>query len=288
MKLSKKTLLYTAYIIGITVFFLYYLFPSDTVKMYLAHRLSQGDPDLAVTIDRVSPALPPGIRLHDVGIAYRNETLIDLDSVKLMPGLLSLFTSKTNVNFKGQVNTGKLSGQAELDNSPKTQSVKIDGQLAGVQIQNIPALQRLSAHKISGGLGGDFTYAATGPNQSLTSKLMVSDCRIELDSPVFSQKALGFKDIVADLVLNKKTLIIKNCTAKGTQLDVNINGTIALNGAVGLNRLNLTGSVTPHHAFLAQIEKSIPMDFLRSKKGGKTAIPFKISGTLDNPGFSLN
>ena len=288
MKLSKRKLLYTAYIIGITGFFLYYLFPSDTVKMYLAHQLSQGDPNLEVTIDHVSPALPPGIRLHDVGIAYRNEALVDLESLKLMPGLLSLFTSKTNMNFKGIVNTGALSGQAELDNSPKTPSVKIDGQLSGVQIQKIPALQRLSAHKISGGLGGDFTYAATGPNRSLTGKLLVSDCRIELDSPVFSQKSLGFKDIVADLVLNKKTLIIKNCSAKGTQLDVNINGTIALNGAVGQNSLNLTGSVTPHHAFLAKIEKSIPINFLRRSKGDRAAIPFKISGTLDNPGFSLN
>ena len=288
MKLSKKTLLYTAYIIGITGFFLYYLFPSDTVKMYLAYRLSQGDPDLAVTIDHVSPALPPGIRLHDVGIAYRDEAIIDLDSLKLMPGLLSLFTSKTNLNFKGRANAGALSGQAELNNSPKTRSLKIDGQLSGIQMQNIPAVQRLSAHKISGGLGGDFTYAEMGPNLSLTGKLMVSDCRIELDSPIFSQKSLGFKDIMADLVLNKKTIIIKNCSAKGTQLDVNITGTISLNGAGGKNTLNLTGSVSPHHMLLAKIEKSIPIDFLRRKKGGKAAIPFKISGTLDNPGFSLN
>lgn len=288
MKLSKKTLLYAAYIIGITAFFLYYLFPSDTVKMYLTYRLSQGDPDLAVTIDDVSPAFPPGIRLHDVVIAYRNETLIDLDSLKLMPELISLFAGKTNVNFKGRVNAGELSGQAELYTNSKTQSVKIDGKLSGIQVQKLPALQRLTTHKISGGLGGDFTYAATGPNRSLTSKLTVSDCRIELDSPVFSQKSLGFKDITADLTLNKETLIIKNCSAKGNQLDVNITGTIALNGAGGQNTLNLNGSVTPHHTLLAKIEKSIPIDFLKRKKSGKAAIPFKISGTLDNPGFSLN
>ncbi len=60
MKISKKSLLYAAYIIGITGFFLYYLFPSDMLKKYLEYRLSQGNPDISVTIDRVSPTAATG------------------------------------------------------------------------------------------------------------------------------------------------------------------------------------------------------------------------------------
>jgi len=72
MKISKKSLLYTVYIIGITGFFLYYLFPSDALKSYLAYRLSQANPDITVTIDRISPVIPPGINLHDVGIVHQD------------------------------------------------------------------------------------------------------------------------------------------------------------------------------------------------------------------------
>ena len=288
MKISKKSLLYTVYIIGITGFFLYYLFPSDTLKTYLAYRLSQGNPDITVTIDRVSPVIPPGINLHDVGIVHQNKALVDLDSLKIMPGILSLFSDKTTVNFKGRVNAGTISGRAELDDNSGGQKVKCDGRISGIQVQGIPALQRLPADKISGVLNGNFTYANAGPNRSLEGKLTLSQCRIELNKAVFNLKSLEFRDIDADLMLKNDTLTIKHTSAKGNQLDADLTGTIALTGQSGKNALNLTVSVTPHHLLLAKIEKTLPMDFLRKKKAGKAAISFKIDGTLDEPGFSLN
>jgi type II secretion system protein N len=288
MKLSKKTLLYTAYVVGITAFFLYLLFPSDTVRLYLAHQLSQGNPDVTVNIDRVRPVLPPGIKLHDIDIAYRNMVLFNFDNLKIMPSLLSLFSSTTNLKFKGQVYNGSFNGRAELDDRNQNRSLKIDGKISGVQLREIESLQQMSAHKISGALGGDFVLADRGPNRSLTGKLVMSDCQVELEEAVFNQKSLAFKNVNAELMLNNNTLNIKQCNASGNQLDVSISGTILLNPNSGKNTLNLTGSLTPHHALLAKIEKSFPIDLLRKNKSGNSAISFKIDGTLDQPGFSLN
>jgi type II secretion system protein N len=288
MKISKISLLYVVYILAITGFFLYYLFPSDTLKTYLAYRLSQGNPDITVTIDRVSPFIPPGINLHDVGIVHKNKTVVDLASLKIMPGILSLFSDKSTLNFKGRINAGTFSGRAELDDNSGGQKVKCDGRISGIQVRGIPALQRLPADKISGVLNGNFTYTTAGPNRSLEGKLTLSQCRIELKKDVFNLKSLEFRDIDADLMLNNDTLTIKHTSAKGNQLDANLTGTIALTGQSGKNALNLIVSVTPHHLLLAKIEKTLPMDFLRKKKAGKAAISFKIDGTLDEPGFSLN
>ena len=113
MKISKKSIFYTIYIIAITGIFLYFLFPSDTLKTYLAYRLSQGNPDVTVTIDRVSPAIPPGISLYNVGIAHQNKALVDLAKLKLMPAFLSLFSDKTTVTFKGYLNAGTISEDAQ-------------------------------------------------------------------------------------------------------------------------------------------------------------------------------
>ena len=285
MKISKISLLYVVYIIAITGFFLYYLFPSDTLKTYLAYRLSQGNPDITVTIDRVSPVIPPGINLHDVGIVHQNEALIDLDSLKIMPGILSLFSDKSTVNFKGRVNAGTFSGQAEIGDNSGGQEIKCDGKISGIQVQGIAALQRLPAEKISGVANGNFTYASAGPNRSLEGKLTLSQCRIELNNAVFNLKSLEFRDIDTDLMLKNDTLTIKRTSDKGNQMDADLTGTI---GLTGKSALNLTVSVTPHHLLLAKIEKTLPLDFLRKKKAGKAAISFKIDGTLDEPGFSLN
>jgi type II secretion system protein N len=288
MKPSKKTLLYTAYIIGITVFFLYYLFPSDAVKTFLVQRLRQENPDIAVTIDHISPVFPPAIKLHDVDISYRNMELIALEDLQIIPRLLSLFSDKTRVNFKGGIYAGTLKGRAELNGSRQAGSVIIDGRISGVRVQDVKPLQRMSAHKISGDLGGDFNYADTGPNRSMTGKLILSDFQVELETPVFNQKSLDFKNIDAELALSDKSLIIKQCSARGNQLDVDIRGTITLSEEPDKNALKLTGSMTPHHVLLAKIEKSLPLDLLGKTKAGKSSISFRINGTLGEPGFSLN
>jgi type II secretion system protein N len=290
MKPSKKTLLYTAYVIGITAFFLWYLFPSDTLKAYLAYRLTQGNSDVTVKIGRMKPILPPGVTLQDVVITKQSITLANLASLKIMPQLRSLFSDKSTVNFKGQVYQGRLSGRMELGGGARQDNgIKIDAKVAGIQLQQISILKQLSEHEISGGLNGTFTYADRKPSRSLSGNLTVSNCRIILATPVFSQKSFDFKNIEADMNLQNNTLIIKKLNAKGNQLDLDLSGNVDLNGSdPAEKKLSLTGTITPHHVFLAKIENEIPVDLLRSKKAGRTAISFRIDGTMEEPGFSLN
>jgi hypothetical protein len=93
----------------------------------------------------------------------------------------------------------------------------------------------------------------------------------------------------AKLALQNQTLVVNGFKATGNQLDIKVAGRINLNsGGSAPNMLNLSGTVTPHHKFLANIEKDFPVDFLRNNKSGTTAIPFKIGGSLDDPEFSLN
>jgi type II secretion system protein N len=289
MRPSKKTLLYTAYVIGITIFFLWYLFPSDTLKAYLTYRLTPENSNFTIKIGRIKPVLPPGITLQDVVIDQQSKTLANLASLKIMPELRSLFSDKTAVDFKGRVYQGSLSGRVELGGDQQNNGIKIDADVAGIQLQQIPILKQLSDHEISGGLTGSFTYADTKPNRQLSGNLSVSNCRVILAMPVFSQKSFDFKDIAAELTLQNNRLIIKKLNAKGNQLDFDLAGNVDLNGTdPAANKLNLTGTVTPHHVFLAKIEKEIPVGLLRSKKAGGTAISFRVDGTMDEPGFSLN
>jgi len=289
LKPSKITLLYTAYIIGITIFFLWYLFPSDTLKDYLAYRLGQVNPDIDVTIDRISPVLPPGIKLHEVYISHQNMALLEVESLKIMPGLGSLFSDTTDIDFKGRLYEGTLRGRAEISAAPEERGIKIESNFSGIQVQQISALQQLSDHDISGGLGGNIVYANGKTSGKLSGNLNMTNCRLELAAAIFNQDLFEFKNIDTDLALQNRTLAINGFKATGNQLDLNIDGKVKLNKIEpAKNTLNLTGTVTPHHVFMAKIEKDIPVNLLRKKKSGQTAISFKIGGTWDNPGFSLN
>lgn len=289
LKPSKTVLLYTAYIIGLTLFFLWFLFPSETLKDYLAFRLSQGNPDIVVRIDRVSPSLPPGIKLHEVDISHRDMALVEFQSIKVMPGLGSLFGDATTINFQGQVYDGQLSGRAEIGVAADGGGLKLNGRLEGLEVQQISALQQFSEHDISGGLGGKFVYDAAKADRKLSGDLTINNCRLDLVTAVFNQKSFEFKTVAAKVALQNQTLVIRDFSATGNQLDLHVSGRINLNETdMAKNALNLTGTVTPHHVFLANIEKDFPVDFLRNKKPGKTGIPFKIDGSLDDPEFSLN
>ena len=281
--------MYVVYIIGISLFFLWYLFPSDTVKNYLAHRLSQGNPDVKVTIARISPVLPPGINLHEVYVLHKNIPVIELEILKVMPGLGSLFSDTITVNYKGRIYEGTLSGQVEFVADPGDGGLKIDGKISGLQVQQISVLQQLSDHEILGGLGGDFVYAGGKANSKLSGKFNMTDCRLELATAIFNQTSFEFKSVDADLALQNRNLIINAFNATGNQLNLQVAGKIELNGSdFAKNALKLTGKVTPHHVFLAKIEKDIPVKLLRNKKSGETSIPFKINGTMDEPDLSLN
>ena len=50
MKRSKKLAGFTLYSIAVTIFFLYYLFPSEAVTSYMTNKLNQANSDLSFNI----------------------------------------------------------------------------------------------------------------------------------------------------------------------------------------------------------------------------------------------
>jgi len=288
MKLTKSTILYTDYVVGTTLFFLYYLFPSEAVRDYVAYEISRGNPGIAVSIDHVSPVLPPGIKLNAVGIARGNNELFSLDSLVITPGLMSFFSSTKSARFTGRVNAGTVSGSAQADSRGDRGIEKVHGTLSGIPLQAIPLLQRLSDHKISGDLGGEFMIDGVWPERTMIGQLLLSNPRIDFEKPVIGLPSLQFAKVDADLAMNQGRLNVKKLSARGSQLDAELSGTIALRGTGRSNRLNINGSVTPHHGFVAAMKNSIAAGFLRQKKGGKTAISFTVGGTVAKPDFKLN
>jgi type II secretion system protein N len=157
----------------------------------------------------------------------------------------------------------------------------MNARIGGIQLQQIPGLRGLYGSSLSGSLDGNLSANEAG---TLTGKLTITDGQIELAAPILDQSRFTFRTVDADLTMQNRSLLLRNGRLKGNELDAEIAGSIALDRPPGANALNLSGRVTPHHAFLARAEGSIPAGLLRRRAG----IPFRISGPLDAPGFSLN
>jgi type II secretion system protein N len=283
MKILKARISWAIYIICAALFFLYALFPSETVKGYLADRIRQAHPDLTVKMGRVRPVFPPALKLDDVRVDHLGQTVAALEDLKITPDILSLFSATTHLTFKGQGYGGILRGAVDIIKEPGQKDVVVDADLAGIQLSQVAALSVLTRHKISGNLDATLTYKGNAHNPMLAGDLTLTNGQIEFSPPVLQQSAITFDTIEAELEYDGRSLTIKHCQLNGNQLDADVSGSIKFSGR---SILDLTGTVRPHERLLAQLGQNVPQLF-EGSNWAKQGLPFKISGPLDSPNYSL-
>jgi type II secretion system protein N len=286
MQVLKSRISWAIYIICAALFFFYTLFPSDTVKEYLADQIRQVHPDLTVEIGRVKPGFPPGLKLYDVRVYHLGQTLADLENLKISPDVLSLFLATTHLSFKGNGYGGTLKGRVDINKNAANTEMMIGADLSGIQVRQIEALSAITTHKISGNLGGTLTFKTKVPHQGLSGNLILTDGQIEFSPAILNQNLLSFNTIEAELMLNNRSLTINRCQLEGNQLDADVSGSIKFSGRSARKILDLSGTVRPHAALLAKLGKNITQ-LLAGSNLANQGLPFKITGSMDSPKYSF-
>jgi len=291
MNNTKKNILYISFIIAAFVFFLYILFPSDAVKKYVEHKLGSINPDLSISIDNINPVFPPGVRLNTVSFYYIRSLLLDAETIKIVPKIFSVFSSKKAFSFKSVAYDGIINGKAIIGSN--SGHIKIDANLSGIQIKDIPAIQipagiEKEKYKITGILDGKVTYSNNkGSGRVAGAKLGISDCSIKLKEPVFNHENFSFSKIEADLAVIKKRLQIKSCTIEGDNVNASLSGSIVTNKNLGSSVLNLKGKIKLKPLFFGDMQKNLLASIFPKKMSGNSSFSFKIGGTFNNPEFTF-
>jgi len=287
MKNTRKWLPYFLFILAVTAFFIYYLFPTDKIKDYITFHLNKTYPGIHITVDYVKPAFPPGLKLYNVNFFHAPNPLFTVDQIKIAPGLLSLFRSKVIFFFKGRPYTGVLEGKGEF--TKHRPEVMIDGKLSGIQIKEISAIKDFTGRNISGVLDGNFTYRNQKESgDHLKAELVISDGQLELATPLLQMESIPFKKIATDLVMKNMNLQIKKCIMNGDQMDGRISGSVSLKNTPGQSYLKLSGRIKPHPLFIETLGNDLPANLLPKEIFGKNGFRIRIYGTLDNPRLFLN
>lgn len=286
MSKTKQNFLYAAYVLSVTLFFLYILFPSEVAKKYLTFGLNRINPDLDVMIGDVKPGFLPGITLYNVSAYHRGDSILDAEKIVVSPAILSFFVGKLSLNIDTAVYAGKV--EAKVDFSwNKFRLKKVYMKMNNILIGEIIALKNLMPHDLEGIFNGNITYdAGEEKNVSVTSDIALTEFGIEFLSPYYGLEALNLKNIEADLDLNKNQLTVNRFTNVGGDADGNLVGSVLLRDIIGRSVLNLKGSVRPNAVFVDKLGKINPMvkAFLK-KSSGNSGIPLNIQGTLERPRF---
>lgn len=288
MKKIIKWVLYPGYIIAVTAFFLYMLFPTDVAMEYFTGYLGKHYPDYSVTVDTIKPVFPPGVRLNSVSIAFRGDTWVDLDQLHIRPRYLSVLSQRKTVRFAGTAYSGKLWGSIVFRRASSAYQMTAAAELKGIRLEENEYLQTLSGRKIGGGLDSTIGYSGDkGKDGSLKVNLHVKDGEVGLTNPLFSINNLTFKKVEAELVVDKRSLKLNRCDISGDQVDGDVTGVVLFRKPFERSRLEFKSNVTPHHLLMASLKKVLPKSLLPSKKGGEKGYPIKLYGTIEKPKISL-
>jgi type II secretion system protein N len=286
MQIFKTRISWTIYIVCAALFFFYALFPSDTVKEYLADRVRQSHPGLTIKMDRVRPVFPPGLKLYEVSLYRLGQRIAEFEDLKITPDILSLFSDTTHLSFDGEGYGGILQGGIDIASHSSQRDVAVSADLTGVQIDRVEVLKSLTTHRISGNLNATLTFQASAPGEALTGNLTLAKGQIEFSAPIMKQNAINFDTINAELVFDGKSLTIKRCRLDGNLLDADISGSIKFSGRSARKILDLSGNLKPHEALLVKLGQNVS-ELIGSRDLQNQGIAFKINGPLDAPNYSF-
>ena len=288
MNKTKSGFLYATYIVAVAVFFLYYLFPSDTVKSYLSYVFSTVNPNLQIKIKDLNLSFPPGLCLKNTDVYYLDINLFHFKKLKLTPGMISLFSSEKTFYFKGDAYEGVFIGNLKIIMKARKKGARIEGKTSNLNIKKVSVIQNMTGRKVTGVLDGKFRCTLNKrAGVSLGAELLMSNCTIEILNPLLKIDQLNIKTIEAIINMTNNKFRIKQCDIKGYELNGNLSGTLLLTDPVGKSSLNLAGKIRPDPVFLARLKKDIPAGLLPKKFSNKKGVFVRFTGTLNNPSYSF-
>ena len=278
--MNKRTwILYGLYAVVVAAFFLYYLFPSQSLKNYIVAQASRVNPGYRLTAAKAQLVFPYRIRLHNVDLDHFSDRLLEAEEVTITPRLRSLISRKSVFGFSMNAHQGHITGTADIADG---QRLVLNAVASGVQLADIPFLNNVSSNRVEGVLQGTLNYAAgSGRLEALNVNLVISKLTIVLATPFFTLKSINFETVEAEAFLQNQQLKISHVTLTGDQIQGNLSGYASIGNDVQLTTVNLSGTVMPQQEFIQRSGFQIPPSFLDNLKTGG-GIPVRINGPLDD------
>jgi len=288
MKRFRTWLFYLAFTLLAVGLFLYLLFPAESFKGAVSTYLLKTFPAYQIQIGQVLPILPPGLGLDSVRISQQDRLYAQIDKIKLIPRLATLFSDSKSIDLRTKAYSGALDGDIKLNQRDTGLHTEILLELAGIQVDEIEYLQTVIARKLSGSLSGMVTLVdEPGSGDSLKGNLLLAGARLAFSNPLIQVSEIDFNEVKAAFNLNKKVFSLKRLEATGGQVSGQLAGTVMIRKPFENSRLNLRGSFMPEETLLAGMQGIIPKKIINQLKPGSKGMPVRIYGTVAKPRFSF-
>jgi len=230
------------------VAFLYWRFPSDLFREIIAARVADLSPGTSVTVERVKPGFPPGLRLEKALLWFddRMEAHFRVETTELRPDLGKLFSGLIQVDGDLRAYGGMGQGTFKQEGLPGRKGpIHVNLKFDHLALQEIAYLRHTLGRTVTGKLKGTLTYNRSGKAPGAGRlDFRVANGVYPLLENTFGLDRIDFREIYGQLAWNEKTLKVERIYLTGEKARIVLKGEIALNAEdFNASGLNLTASV---------------------------------------------
>jgi len=289
MKL-KPILLYFLFFIAAIVIFLFLLFPERRVAGSLSRSLTTVNPNVRVSIDKVKPGLPFKLVFENTKLLLNQTTQIVPESFEVFLGPAFIFNTKKPIAFQSDIYQGSVNGSLRLDNMDPFLFSRAELFMSKVEINDFRYKTGLADITLGCEVSGNYKQLETsGEKKSGQGTILCKNFKAKMKNSLFNTLKLpvvDFTDIKLEFTQSEKRVIITQCLARGSIINVKFKGSMEMMSPLQNTKLDLTGMILPDSPYLAKFANTASIKAV-VKNISKQGIGFNIKGTLKHPEIGI-
>ncbi len=287
---GKRIFLYFLFFLAAFAVCLVLRFPGKEMAGYCTRSLTKPDSNLRVSIGNVKPALPFHLEFENTEFYLGPDAVIKPDTFAVLPGLFNFFKAEKTVDIRSALHKGTVNATLYLKSIHPYVFSNAKGSASGIKINGFKYITNLADITLSCEMEGDTKFDVTeekgikGDGIFLFRKFSA-----EMKNSFFNTlniPLVDFSNIQVDFTHQGNVVTIKQCTAKGSIINIALKGTIEIVSPLKESRLSLSGSLLPDSPYLAKFAYTNAVKAI-TKDTAREGIRFNITGTFKNPEIGL-
>jgi type II secretion system protein N len=269
LKMNRAVAGYILAGVAMLILFLYLRFPGEAVTDYVKADATFRYPGMLLSIDKILPAIPPGIELENVttGFQGRPEATLHVDRLSVRPSWLSLLRGRLSFLPMAEGYGGEVRGRIDFADSFSLRGpLSAEVNFREIRIEKCAWLRDALARQITGTLKGSASFSGAELLKNGTGNLdfTLTNGTYQLLESFFGFDRIDFNKVDAKVSFRNGALKITGLTLNGEKLRISLKGNILLADDIRESQIDLSGTF------------EIPLQ-------NNKRVTLAISGTLGNP-----
>ncbi len=273
----------------LTAVLLYYRFPEEKFKQYFIEYVEQAVPGMHCSIAGLSLGLPFSIVFSEITLTEgsNKKAGFTVEELRITPKISYLFEKYV---IYAKISKGTVETIFSLDSDSKKYTLNAI-KIAKIQLEGMPALEKVFNRKLSGTLAATGNYSAAigepwfkGRGEGKTT---VTNGSLQFRFPVLSLDVLNLQKVQTGWKIDKSVMTITKGVLVGKELKGVFSGRMQFGSSFTSSRLNIQGNLTPLPPLLKKSKQAQEMlRYLHQQKKGNT-LPFRLDGMVITPTLHL-